>query len=135
MKLYVMLGALLALVGVMLGAFGAHGLKKMLDTGALATFEVGVRYQMYHALAILLVSGLTAQASLVWRERAALFFIIGSVLFSGSIYLLVLTGQKWLGPVTPLGGLCLMLGWVALVIGVMKGADSNADIRAGSDDK
>ncbi len=135
MKLYVMLGALLALVGVMLGAFGAHGLKKMLDTSALATFEVGVRYQMYHALAILLVSGLTAQASLVWRERAALFFIIGSVLFSGSIYLLVLTGQKWLGPVTPLGGLCLMLGWVALVIGVMKGADSNADIRAGSDDK
>ena len=81
-----------------------------------------------------MVGGLAAQASLVWRKRAALLFIIGSVLFSGSIYLLVLTGQKWLGPVTPLGGLCLMLGWVALVIGVMKGADNGADTSPGSDD-
>lgn len=134
MRLYVMIGALLALLGVMLGAFGAHGLKNILDASALATFEVGVRYQMYHALAILLVGGLAAQASLVWRKRAALLFIIGSVLFSGSIYLLVLTGQKWLGPVTPLGGLCLMLGWVALAISVMKGADNSADTRPGSND-
>ncbi|MBR9793085.1 MAG: DUF423 domain-containing protein [Gammaproteobacteria bacterium] len=134
MRLYVMIGALLALLGVMLGAFGAHGLKNILDTSALATFEVGVRYQMYHALAILLVGGLAAQASMIWRKRAALLFVIGSVLFSGSIYLLVLTGQKWLGPVTPLGGLCLMLGWVALVIGVMKGVDNGADTSPGSDD-
>ena len=134
MRMYLLIGALLALLGVMLGAFGAHGLKNILDASALATFEVGVRYQMYHALAILLVGGLAAQASLVWRKRAALLFIIGSVLFSGSIYLLVLTGQKWLGPVTPLGGLCLMLGWVALVIGVMKGADNGADTSPGSDD-
>lgn len=129
-----MLGALLALLGVMLGAFGAHGLKTMLDASALETFEVGVRYQMYHALAILLVGGLAAQASLLWRKRAALLFIIGSVLFSGSIYLLVLTGQKWLGPVTPLGGLCLMLGWVALAISAMKGADNSVDTRPGSND-
>ena len=134
MRLYVMIGALLALLGVMLGAFGAHGLKNILDASALATFEVGVRYQMYHALAILVVGGLAAQASLVWRKRAAVVCIIGSVLLSGSIYLLVLTGQKWLGPVTPLGGLCLMLGWVALVIGVMKGADNGADTSPGSDD-
>ncbi|MAJ69330.1 MAG: DUF423 domain-containing protein [Pseudomonadota bacterium] len=134
MRMYLLIGALLALLGVMLGAFGAHGLKNILDASALATFEVGVRYQMYHALAILLVGGLAAQASLVWRKRAALLFIIGSVLFSGSIYLLVLTGQKWLGPVTPLGGLCLMLGWVALVISVMKGADNSADTRPGSND-
>ena len=134
MRMYLLIGALLALLGVMLGAFGAHGLKNILDASALATFEVGVRYHMYHALAILLVGGLAAQASLVWRKRAALLFIIGSVLFSGSIYLLVLTGQKWLGPVTPLGGLCLMLGWVALVIGVMKGADNGADTSPGSDD-
>ncbi|PRO72499.1 DUF423 domain-containing protein [Alteromonas alba] len=134
MRMYLLIGALLALLGVMLGAFGAHGLKNILDASALATFEVGVRYQMYHALAILLVGGLAAQASLVWRKRAALLFIIGSVLFSGSIYLLVLTGQKWLGPVTPLGGLCLMLGWVALAISVMKGADNSADTRPGSND-
>jgi len=134
MRMYLLIGALLALLGVMLGAFGAHGLKNILDASALATFEVGVRYQMYHALAILLVGGLAAQASLVWRKRAALLFMIGSVLFSGSIYLLVLTGQKWLGPVTPLGGLCLMLGWVALVISVMKGADNSADTRPGSND-
>jgi len=134
MRMYLLIGALLALLGVMLGAFGAHGLKNILDASALATFEVGVRYQIYHALAILLVGGLAAQASLVWRKRAALLFMIGSVLFSGSIYLLVLTGQKWLGPVTPLGGLCLMLGWVALVISVMKGADNSADTRPGSND-
>jgi uncharacterized membrane protein YgdD (TMEM256/DUF423 family) len=121
MRTYLLIGALLALLGVMLGAFGAHGLKNILDANALATFEVGVRYQLYHALAVIVLGGLAAQANLRWCRRAALLFIVGCVLFSGSIYLLALTGMKWLGPVTPLGGVCFMAGWVALVIGLIKG--------------
>ena len=121
MRTYLLIGALLALLGVMLGAFGAHGLKHILDANALATFEVGVRYQLYHALAVIVLGGLAAQANLRWCRRAALLFIVGCVLFSGSIYLLALTGMKWLGPVTPLGGVCFMAGWVALVIGLIKG--------------
>ena len=121
MRMYLMIGVLLALLAVMLGAFGAHGLKNVLNANALATFEIGVRYQMYHALAILLLGGLSAHLSSAWRTRAAAFFIAGCVLFSGSIYLLSLTGQKWLGPVTPLGGVCYMLGWLFVVIGLIKG--------------
>ncbi|WP_296043594.1 DUF423 domain-containing protein [uncultured Alteromonas sp.] len=121
MRTYLLIGALLALLGVMLGAFGAHGLKNILDANALATFEVGVRYQLYHALAVIVLGGLAAQANLRWCRRAALLFIVGCVLFSGSIYLLALTGMKWFGPITPLGGMCFMAGWVALVIGLIKG--------------
>ncbi|GGF53246.1 DUF423 domain-containing protein [Alteromonas lipolytica] len=121
MRMYLLVGALLALLGVMLGAFGAHGLKNVLTDSALSTFEIGVRYQMYHALAIILLGGLSAHIASSWCRRAAVFFIIGCVLFSGSIYLLALTGQKWLGPITPLGGLCFMLGWVSLVLGFIKG--------------
>lgn len=121
MRTYLLIGALLALLGVMLGAFGAHSLKNILDANALATFEVGVRYQLYHALAVIVLGGLAAQANLRWCRRAALLFIVGCVLFSGSIYLLALTGMKWFGPITPLGGGCFMAGWVALVIGLIKG--------------
>ncbi|MDC8830572.1 DUF423 domain-containing protein [Alteromonas gilva] len=121
MNIQLVIGALLALSGVMLGAFGAHGLKSMLDSAALNTFEIGVRYQLYHGLAILMLAGLTQYASLPWCIRAAYFFIIGSALFSGSLYLLVLTGHKWLGPVTPLGGLCLMLGWLCVLVALVKG--------------
>lgn len=121
MRTYLLIGALLALLGVMLGAFGAHGLKNILDTNALATFEVGVRYQLYHGLAVTMLGGLAAQANQRWCRRAALLFIVGCVLFSGSIYLLALTGMKWFGPITPLGGVCFMAGWVALVIGLIKG--------------
>lgn len=126
MRMYLLTGALIALLGVVLGAFGAHGLKNILDASALTTFEVAVRYQMYHALAIILLGGLAAHARLVWCRRAAMMFITGIILFSGSIYLLVLTGQKWLGPVTPLGGLCLMIGWACLIIALVKGPADTA---------
>lgn len=129
MRMHLVLGALLAILAVMLGAFGAHGLKNILDAGAMNTFEIGVRYQMYHALAILLLGGLAAQANLAWCRRAAQMFIVGCVLFSGSIYLLALTGQKWLGPITPVGGLCFMLGWGAVVVALVKGPDRSEDER------
>ncbi len=130
MKLSLIIGAVLGLTAVILGAFGAHGLKHVLDAGALNTFEIAVRYQMYHALAILLIGALSPVASKTWLTRAAMGYIAGVVLFSGSLYLLIFTGQKWLGPITPLGGLCLMIGWGFTVIALTKGADQGADKNA-----
>ena len=130
MKLSLIIGAVLGLTAVILGAFGVHGLKHVLDAGALNTFEIAVRYQMYHALAILLIGALSHVASVTWLRRAAIGFIAGVVLFSGSLYLLIFTGQKWLGPITPLGGLCLMVGWGFTVIALTNGADNGADNSA-----
>jgi uncharacterized membrane protein YgdD (TMEM256/DUF423 family) len=112
------IGAVLAGLAVALGAFAAHGMKSSgLDDAryspdALATFETGVRYQLYHALA-LLVCGLLADRG--YRTGfAALAFTVGIVLFSGSLYGLVLTDAKWLGPVTPIGGVAFLAGWIRL---------------------
>jgi uncharacterized membrane protein YgdD (TMEM256/DUF423 family) len=107
-------------IAVILGAFGAHALKARLTPEQLATFETGVRYQMYHALALLGCAALAAH-SFRGTNAAGLLFIGGMLLFSGSIYLLAtreltgLTNWKWLGPVTPLGGLLLIAGWVTLL--------------------
>src|SRR5262245_54409408 len=99
------LGALLAGLGVAAGAFGAHGLRARLTPDMLAIFETAVRYQMYHALALLAVGWAAAR----WPDRgvalAGWLFVAGIVVFSGSLYVLALTGTRWLGAVTPLGGL------------------------------
>lgn len=105
-------GAVLAGVGVIFGAFGAHALETRLTAERLATFETAVRYQMLHALAIL-------AAALLGGERmalAGLLFLVGIALFSGSLYLLVLTGVRWLGAVTPLGGVAFIVGWGVLAL-------------------
>jgi len=108
------LGAMLAMVGVAAGAFGAHALKSRLTPDMLAVFEVGVRYQLVHALALLAV----AWAITRWPGRAALYagalFIAGIVLFSGSLYLLALTGERSLGAITPFGGVAFLAGWACL---------------------
>lgn len=119
MKVTIVIGALMALSGVMLGALGAHGLKSVLAASDLLTFEIGVKYQMYHGLAILLLPGLRHIANAPWLVKSAWLFIAGCVLFSGSLYLLALTGQKWFGPITPIGGLCFMLGWLCVIIGLI----------------
>ncbi|WP_427901635.1 DUF423 domain-containing protein [Marinobacter caseinilyticus] len=110
-------GAVLVLFAVMAGAFGAHGLKNLIDAQGLAVFQTGVTYQVYHGLGLMLVAilgGLDLSRQLLgW---AAAFFTLGTVLFSGSLYLLVLTTQPWLGPVTPAGGLCFMVGWVMVIV-------------------
>jgi len=120
-RIFFGLGALLAGIAVGLGAFGAHALKTSLSPEDLVTFETGVRYQMYHALALL---G-TAWAAGRWEssliEWSGWLFVLGIVVFSGSLYILVLTGQRWLGAVTPLGGLALILGWVLLGLTVLRG--------------
>ena len=112
--------AILGGLAVVLGAFGAHGLKPRLTSEQLASFETGVRYQMYHALAIIACAWLL-ERGLPAAGTAGLLFTLGIALFSGSIYLLStrgLTGleARWLGPVTPLGGLSFIAGWAALAI-------------------
>lgn len=98
----------------MAGAFAAHGLKARLSADMLSVFETGARYQMYHALAM-------ALAALIPSPRAAIGFLAGIILFSGSLYLLALTGIAVLGAITPIGGLCFIAGWALLAWGAFKG--------------
>jgi len=114
-------GALAGLLAVMTGAFGAHGLRHLVGPRGLEVFQTAVSYQMYHALA-LVVASLMPALGLPGRllTLACGFWLAGIVLFSGSLYLLVLSGQHWLGPVTPLGGLCFMVGWVMLAGAALK---------------
>lgn len=108
-------GAMMAFIAVCLGAFGSHTLKNRITPDMLAIFEVGVRYHMYHALALLAV----AWAASHWPERnftaAGWSFIIGIIIFSGSLYILSIFGIRWLGAVTPLGGIAFLIGWAILV--------------------
>jgi uncharacterized membrane protein YgdD (TMEM256/DUF423 family) len=114
-------GAVLGALAVALGAFGAHGLKTRVDADLLAVFETGVRYHMYHALALLAV-GLTAMTrNSAWINAAGWLFVIGIVVFSGSLYLLTATGMRWLGAITPIGGVAFIVGWAALAVGVLRG--------------
>jgi uncharacterized membrane protein YgdD (TMEM256/DUF423 family) len=101
-------------LAVMAGAFAAHGLKARLSADALSVFETGARYQMYHALAMTLTA-------LIPARRAAIAFLAGIILFSGSLYLLALTGITILGAITPIGGLCFIAGWGLLAWGAFKG--------------
>lgn len=103
-------GAALMFLDVALGAFGAHSLKTKLTPEMLTVFETGVRYQAYHALALLLLAALRGP------DRAGWCFVAGVVLFSGSLYALALSGVRWLGAITPLGGLCFLAGWLMLAL-------------------
>lgn len=120
-RVFAVAGAVAALLGVALGAFGAHALEARLEARDLATFETGVRYQMYHALALLAVAWAVGR----WPGGATSFagwaFVAGIVVFSGSLYLLVLTDTRWLGAVTPLGGVAFLAGWAALAWAVLRG--------------
>jgi len=108
------LGALFGALAVGLGAFAAHAMKAHYDADQLHTFETGVRYQMYHALALVGCGAL--QRTGARTKVATLLFVIGIVLFSGSLYGLVWTGARWLGPITPIGGVAFVAGWIALLI-------------------
>lgn len=121
-RLFLALGALAAGIGVALGAFGAHGLESRVTPERLQTFETGVRYHMYHALALLVVGWAAAQFPGWPLQAAGYLFLAGLVLFSGSLYLLVLTDTPWLGAVTPLGGVAFIVGWALLAWGVLRGA-------------
>ena len=105
------------MAGVALGAFGAHALKSRLDTEMLAAFETGVRYQMYHALALFAVAWGYSRWQGKWFPAAGWLFVAGILLFSGSLYLLALTGESWSGMITPIGGLSFLAGWLCLACG------------------
>ena len=115
LKVFILLGSLSALVGVALGAFAAHALKDKLSPELFNVFEVGVRYQMYHAFGMFVVAWMTTQLPGANIPVAGWLFLGGTVIFSGSLYLLSLTGLKWLGVLTPFGGLCFLAGWAWLV--------------------
>lgn len=122
-------GAALGLLGVATGAFGAHGLKTRLDPAALATWELASRYALAHAPALLAV-GLLAERRAASKAltASALAFLAGAAVFSGTLWLLALTGVKWLGAITPIGGTALIVGWAALAWVALRGAP--ADPRA-----
>ena len=119
-RLFFVIGSVSAFVAVALGAFAAHALKARLDAGTLATFEIGVRYQMVHALALLAVAWAQTRWPGTLTIAAGWLFIAGTLLFSGSLYLLVLSGARWLGAVTPLGGLAFLAGWLCLAWAALK---------------
>lgn len=113
-RLFFAIGALSALIAVAAGAFGAHGLKTRLDPDMLNVFEIGVRYQMYHALALFVAAWAYTRWPVALVTTSGILFIAGTVLFSGSLYLLSMTGTKWLGAITPIGGLAFLAGWTCL---------------------
>ncbi|HXG44458.1 MAG TPA: DUF423 domain-containing protein [Gemmatimonadales bacterium] len=113
-RLFALLGACSAFVAVLAGAFGAHALRARLVPERLAAFETGARYQMYHALALLAAAWLVARTAGQAAAWAGGLFLAGTVLFSGSLYLLALSGARGFGAVTPFGGLAFLAGWLCL---------------------
>ena len=125
-KNFLLAGSVLGAVAVVLGAFGAHGLKQVVPAETVQTFQTGVQYQMYHAIALLITGILYERFSNKLIKLAGSFFIIGILLFSGSLYLLTLlkateaVGLSKIGIITPVGGLCFILGWLSLFAGMLK---------------
>ncbi|MSP62659.1 MAG: DUF423 domain-containing protein [Myxococcales bacterium] len=113
-RLFLVLGALSGFLSVAAGAFGAHALRQRLPPDLLAVFETAARYQMFHALALLAVGLLAARVPSQAATAAGWLFALGTVIFSGSLYALALSGVRVLGAVTPLGGVALLAGWLAL---------------------
>jgi uncharacterized membrane protein YgdD (TMEM256/DUF423 family) len=109
---FMLFGTISAFIGVAAGAFGAHGLGSRLTADLLAVYETGVRYELFHALALLFVGLAAARWPSRHWTRAGWSFVAGTVLFSGSLYALALTGTRGLGAITPIGGICFLMGWI-----------------------
>jgi uncharacterized membrane protein YgdD (TMEM256/DUF423 family) len=119
-RFWLISGSLSALLSVVLGAFAKHGLQGWLSVQRMGTFETGVRYQMYHALALVFVGLLATRCPPISIKVAGFGFLVGTILFSGSLYVLALTEIRSFGAITPLGGLGFLIGWTALAIGASK---------------
>lgn len=115
-RLFVMIGALSGGIGVAAGAFGAHALRARLEPRMLEVFETGARYQMYHALALLAVAWVASRWPSGLASASGWLFLAGTLLFSGSLYAMALTGVRALGAITPLGGVCFIAGWLCLAL-------------------
>jgi uncharacterized membrane protein YgdD (TMEM256/DUF423 family) len=114
-RFFFLSGAVAAFIAVALGAFGAHSLKTKLSADMLNIFEIGVRYQMYHALGLIAVAWATTRWPDANLNAAGWAFIVGIVVFSGSLYFLSATDIRWLGAITPIGGLAFLIGWAILI--------------------
>ncbi|MGJ3235537.1 DUF423 domain-containing protein [Marivirga sp.] len=122
-KLIIIIGSISGAISVMLGAFGAHALKDSLTaSGRLETYETAVKYQMYHSLAMILLGVLMLNFQHRFLNYASYSFLLGIIIFSGSLYALCATGITKLGAITPIGGLFLIAGWVLLAVGIYKTA-------------
>ncbi len=121
-RLFIMLGALSAGLGVAAGAFGAHALRARVEPRLLEVFETGARYQMYHALALVAVGLVAARWSAPLLSASGWLFVAGTVLFSGSLYAMTFTGIRALGAITPLGGVCFIAGWICLAVVALRNA-------------
>jgi len=119
-RIFFVVGAISAFLAVAAGPFGAHALKARLSADLLGVFEVGVRYQMYHALGLFIVAWACTKCPGAAISAAGWLFIIGTIIFSGSLYALALTGMRGLGAITPLGGLAFLAGWLMLAWGVWR---------------
>lgn len=125
-RLFATIGAFSAALGVAIGAFGAHGLRARVTAGTLEprlleTFETGARYHMYHAFALIAVAWAVSRAPSGLLTASGWLFVAGTILFSGSLYALTLTGVRALGAVTPLGGVCFIAGWTLLGLALLRG--------------
>lgn len=120
-RLFAALGALSGFIAVGAGAFGAHGLKARLTPEMLAVFDIGARYQIYHALALLACAWAVARWPGRFAAAAGWCFVAGTLLFSGSLYLLALTGARGIGAVTPFGGVLFLVGWLLLAAAAWRG--------------
>jgi uncharacterized membrane protein YgdD (TMEM256/DUF423 family) len=118
MRNLLIIGSLFAALSVLLGAFGAHALKNRLSIEDLAIFEIAVRYQMYHALGILFMGVASFYLTEKLVSIPAYFMILGIIIFSGSLLLLVFTNLRWFGAITPIGGFCLIIGWLLLAYNI-----------------
>ncbi len=119
-RVFFLLGAISAGLGVAIGAFAAHGLRGRITDEMLAVFETGARYQMYHALALLAVALASARWPGPALSGAGWCFVVGTILFSGSLYALSVTGVRVLGAITPLGGLAFLAGWILVITHVWR---------------
>lgn len=122
MKTLLILGCSNAALAVMLGAFGAHGLKARVDAAQLAIWQTASEYHFYHALGLIIVGLLAKQFSATGIVASGWVMLAGTLIFSGTLYLLVLTGQRWLGAITPIGGTALIIAWLMLAWALYKSA-------------
>ena len=120
MKDWIVLGSCLMALAVAIGAFGAHGLKSKVSNEDLIIFETGVRYQIYHSLALIILGLMTYTIPNLKVSIIGYLFTSGILLFSGSLYILVLTNLRWFGAITPFGGLCFIFGWILFAIKIFK---------------
>lgn len=119
-RLFVVIGAFSGAIGVAAGAFGAHALRARLEPRMLEVFETGARYQMYHAVALLAAAWIVARFPGALANASGWLFLAGTVLFSGSLYAMALTGVRALGAITPIGGVCFIAGWCCLALAALR---------------